>query len=187
MAERPNFGAAATAMFALSPASSKISPTRTISSFTVTELRNTGAAWAAVARAPARPKTKPIRTLRVIRQFLLDLRRALEHLVGGLDHLRIHLIGALGADEIGDLLDNVHVGGFQVALMNRADAGSTRNARRWVARGRRLRIEIVAQRREADFVGEGSQLHLADRLRLDLSGERHLHLAAGIDGDVDGV
>src|SRR3954471_22655293 len=35
------------------------------------------------------------------------------HLVGALDHLRVHLVGPLGRDQAGDLRDDVDVGGLQ--------------------------------------------------------------------------
>ena len=43
------------------------------------------------------------------------------HLVGGLDDLRIHFIGALRADQVGDLRHRVDVGGFQIALLDDAE------------------------------------------------------------------
>src|SRR5665213_1764824 len=46
----------------------------------------------------------------------LHLGVGLQHLVGGGDHLRIHLVGALGDDQRGDLAHRIDVGGLGIAL-----------------------------------------------------------------------
>ena len=45
------------------------------------------------------------------------LRHVLEHLVGGRDRLRVHLVGALGFDHVHQLFHDVHVGAFERALL----------------------------------------------------------------------
>src|SRR5476651_2369973 len=49
------------------------------------------------------------------------LRDVLEHLVRGLDRLGIDLVGALGGDEVHHFLDDVHIGGLDVALHRAAE------------------------------------------------------------------
>jgi len=46
-----------------------------------------------------------------------------EHVVGRLNDLGVHLIGALRGDQLGDLLDRVDVGGLQISLLQAAEAG----------------------------------------------------------------
>ncbi len=53
----------------------------------------------------------------------MDLRGGGHHLVGGLHHAAVHLLGALGADERGDLVDGIDVGRLEETLVERAEAG----------------------------------------------------------------
>src|SRR3546814_7295050 len=46
---------------------------------------------------------------------LESLRRIFHHLVGGLDHLGIDLIGALGLDHVDEFLDDIDVRSFEHA------------------------------------------------------------------------
>jgi hypothetical protein len=46
----------------------------------------------------------------------------LQHLVRGRDDFRVHRIGALGRDQIGDFRDRVYVRGFKLPLQQRAGA-----------------------------------------------------------------
>jgi len=54
-----------------------------------------------------------------------QLRQALQHLVGGLDGLRVEFVGALRLDHAHQFLDDVHVRGFERTLLQLAeDAGA---------------------------------------------------------------
>src|SRR3546814_3671453 len=86
------------------------------------------------------------------------------------DHLRVHFIGALGTDQIGDFLHRIDVRRLQVALPQRTEADGVRVADRRLARGGRLEEQIVALCVEAGLVDEGRQLDLAELLRLRLAG-----------------
>ena len=68
------------------------------------------------------------------------------HLVGGLDHLGVHLIGALRRDQVGDLGDRIDVGGFEIALLDDAESGVAGHADGRLAGGRGLLEEIAAER-----------------------------------------
>src|ERR671922_163779 len=49
-------------------------------------------------------------------------RQRTEHVICGLDHLGIHLVGALRRDQLGDFLHRIDVRVLEVALMQRAKA-----------------------------------------------------------------
>ena len=59
---------------------------------------------------------------RSVRFFMSELAQALQHLVGGLDRLRVQLVGALGRDHRDELLDHVDVAALDEALLERAEA-----------------------------------------------------------------
>ncbi len=70
----------------------------------------------------------------------------LHHLVGGADHLGVHLVGALGGDQVGDFEHDFDVGLFEVALLHVAEAvGIGEAVLRW-AGGRRVGEQVVADR-----------------------------------------
>src|SRR6185436_16009978 len=50
------------------------------------------------------------------------LRQHLQHVVGGGEHLGVHLVGALRRDHVDHLLDDLHVRAFQRALLELAQA-----------------------------------------------------------------
>src|SRR5690606_13358177 len=69
------------------------------------------------AAGPARRRASAYRKDRISRAMVLAyLRERAEHLVGALDDLRVHLVGPLGGDQVGDLRDDVDVRGLQEAL-----------------------------------------------------------------------
>src|SRR3546814_1900093 len=57
-----------------------------------------------------------------------DLRRIFHHLVGGLDHLGIDLIGSLGLDHVDEFLDDIDVRSFEHAAAQAAAALFARGA-----------------------------------------------------------
>src|SRR3546814_7865137 len=70
-----------------------------------------------------------------------DLRRIFHHLVGGLDHLGIDLIGALGLDHVDEFLDDIDVRSFEHAAAQAAAALFARGADLRRAGGGGLRSE----------------------------------------------
>src|SRR5690606_22962329 len=109
------------------------------------------------------------------------------HLIRCLERLGIHLVGALGRDERGDLLDHVHVGGFHPSLAHQAEAHVARNSLFRRAGGRRLAVEIVADRLQPRVVDEGRDVQLTDDVRLHLVLDVGHDFAILVDLDVHGV
>src|SRR5690348_14669221 len=178
MVRLPGGGAGATTSLALAPASPKRSPRRMTGPVTVALGRSVAAL--AGETAPTSAVRARRMTNRIMRGFLarpasLHLAQRRHHLVGGLDHFRIHLIGALRRDEVGDLRDDVDIGGLEQALIERAEAGRAGIAGDRRARGGGLEEEVVAERLEAGFVGEIGELELAHRRGLRLAGDLRLH------------
>src|SRR5689334_15350262 len=112
------------------PAFSTISPIRTISPSTTTVARSTGTVMVssfgcanAVAGA-ARSRAVARRSERAVIVILLAEQRGrrLQHLVGSSDHLGVHFVGALRGDQIGHLRDDVDIGLFETALVDRSKA-----------------------------------------------------------------
>src|SRR5690348_3164958 len=101
----PSGGAAATGSFAAAPASAKRSPRWTTLPVTVASGLSVTVARAAPAERASETAKRAAKNLVIA--ALLDLAEGRHHLVGGLDDLRVHLIGALRRDEIGDLRDDV--------------------------------------------------------------------------------
>jgi hypothetical protein len=90
------------------------------------------------------------------------LARRAQHLVGARDDARVHLIGALGRDEVGDLGDRVDVGLFEIGLQQVAGAVDVGQADLRLAAGGGLGKEVVADGREACLVDETRELELAE-------------------------
>ena len=109
------------------------------------------------------------------------------HLIAGGDDAAVHLVGALGGDEVGDLTDDVDVAGFDEALEDVAEAWGAGGPGNGVAGGGAFKEEVLALGFEAGFVGEGRELDGADGLRCGGAVELGLDLAGGIDGDVGRV
>src|SRR5271163_4536406 len=59
-----------------------------------------------------------------------QIRYGAGHLIGRLNDLRIHLIGALGGDQVGDLRHRIDVGGFEISLLQNAERGVAGHADR---------------------------------------------------------
>src|ERR1700693_1286079 len=107
----PGGGAGATVSSAWLPVSSKRSPRRSTGPLAVTAGRKVCAiAGAAAASAPDSTRDAAIRLMASV-----DLSQGCFHVVRGLDHLRVHLVGALRRDEIGDLGDDIDVRGLEIA------------------------------------------------------------------------
>src|SRR6185295_18114173 len=157
--------------------------------------------------APAASKSNPhanateskiLRTIPPLRSILflrpipgMALTQALgdggEHVIGGLDDLRVHLIGALRRDELGNLLHRIDVGVLEVALIHAAKARFPRHADDGRARRRRLAVKIAAEWIEAGLIGEIGKRELADQLHGGIGAEAHEDLAGLVDGDFAGI
>src|SRR5207245_9073108 len=81
----------------------------------------------------------------------------LQHLVGGADHLGVHLVGALRRDQVGNLGDDLDIGLLEIALLHVAKTVGVGGAVLGRARGRRLREQVVADRLQAGLVGDPRQ------------------------------
>src|SRR5437879_1455161 len=73
----------------------------------------------------------------------------LQHLVGGADHLGVHLIGALRRDQVGNLGDHLDIGLFEVALLHVAKTVGVGDAVLRHPRRRGVREKVVADRLQA--------------------------------------
>src|SRR4051812_50112596 len=109
------------------------SPTRTTSEDTVTFARSVGVAMkssaACAGRASASRAEIVARVVRIIVITSAEQRRGrLHHLVGGADHLGVHLVGALGGDQVAHLRDDVDIGLLEAALGDVAEALGARGA-----------------------------------------------------------
>src|SRR6185295_4125633 len=144
------------------------SPIRTRSPETCTLARSTGAAitlrfakvsWVcataaaldATIRAVARRRARAIMTSRPLAEHVGG---GLQHLVGRADDLGVHLIGALGGDQVGDFGHHLDVGLFEIALLHVAKAVGVGDAVLRRAGGRGVREQVVADRVEAGLVDE---------------------------------
>src|SRR5580693_8267673 len=105
------------------------------------------------------------------------------HLVCGLDHLGVHLIGALSRNEVGDLGDGIDVGSLDIALLDDPKRSVARNADRRLAGSSCLLEVIAAERQQAGFVDEVRDRQLAERLRRRLAWDRRGYEAGLADGD----
>src|SRR3954468_17292282 len=135
------------------------SPTRTTSEVTVMLARSVRVAMkSSAARAgSARTRAAEIvaRVVLIIVITSAEQRRGrLHHLVGGADHLGVHLVGALGGDQVAHLRDDVAIGMLEAALGHVAEALGARGPVLRRAGGGRLGELIVAARLEARFVDE---------------------------------
>src|SRR5580704_3322621 len=142
--DSPRFGARKIGMKAADPAFSTRSPMRTSSPFTVTLAFSAGVAGAppvCAAAAVDRAISAKSAVKRNISQSPLphQLRGGLQHLVGSRDHLRVHLIGALGGDQVRDLGDRVDVRLLEIALLQAAVAVDAGDA--VLRRPRRRRVD----------------------------------------------
>src|SRR5438132_7099670 len=137
------------------------SPIRTRSLDTCTLARSTGAAitlrfakisWVcataaaldAAIRAVARRRGRAIMTSPLAEH----VGGGLQHLVGRADDLGVHLIGALGGNQVGDFGHHLDVRLFEIALLDVAKAVGVGDAVLRRAGGRCVREQIVADRVE---------------------------------------
>src|SRR5579859_5318622 len=148
------------AICAAVPAFSTMSPIRTTSLSTVTWARSTGAAIAsssARASEVAAMTTSRAAAMASGRAYIngsLAEQRGgrLHHLVGRRDHLGVHLIGALGRDQVGHFRDHVDIGLLQTALVDGAKTFQRGNAVLRRSRRRRVDEVVVADRLQARLV-----------------------------------
>src|SRR6185312_16230154 len=89
----------------------------------------------------------------------------LHHLVGRRNYFRVHLVGALGGDQVTHLGDDVDIGLFEAALRDAAETVGVGDAVLWRARRRRVGELVVAHRLQAGLVDELGELELSDDLR----------------------
>src|SRR6201991_747690 len=109
------------------------SPTRTTSEVTVTLARSVGAAMASSAACAGRASTRSVEIVAIVVRIIVitsaeQRRGRLHHLVGGADDLGVHLVGALGGDQVAHLRDDVDIGLLQAALGDLAVALGVRGA-----------------------------------------------------------
>jgi hypothetical protein len=81
-----------------------------------------------------------------------------QHVVGGADDARVHFVGALGGDQIGDLGDRVDIGLFQEGLEQGAVAFRAGRCDLFGSARRGLEEQIVANRLQARRVDEAGDL-----------------------------
>src|SRR4029453_121685 len=113
-------------MLAKEPRLSMASPIRTSSPATATLARSTGAAMTssrvcarAVADVVANRAVARRRERKIIVSPLAEQRGGgLQHLVGGADHLGVHLVGALRRDQVGNLGHHLDIGLLEIALLH---------------------------------------------------------------------
>src|ERR1700720_934858 len=134
------------------------SPIRTTSPVTLTLARSTGAAMTssltcanaavdvAASKAVARRRERSV----ITKTPLAEQRGGgLQHLVGGADHLGVHLVGALCCDHVGNLGDDLDIGLFEISLLHVAKAVGIGDAVLRRARCRGVGEQIVADRLDA--------------------------------------
>src|SRR5262245_21809700 len=160
-----------------------MSPSLMTSPSTRTWLRSDTAEAGALARATIAASTSESR-MRIIGcspvpRGLAHLVQSLEHLVGCLDDLGVHLVGALRGNQVGHLLHRVDVGGLEEALQRGGKTLLSCGAGDRVARGGRLQEEVVAGRLQAGVVGERRQLELANPCKRRFGRLFHEDLAVG--------
>src|SRR4051812_37532035 len=107
-----------------------MSPIRTRSLVTVTAARSAGAAMmsardcATAAAAWAASSAMAMRNVRAVitKSSAEHVGGGLHHLVGRADDLGVHLVGALGGDQVGNFGDDLDIGLFEVGLLHVAKA-----------------------------------------------------------------
>src|SRR5262245_2987123 len=130
------------------------SPTRTTSEVTLMLARSVGGAMvSSAASAGAASASRLVRVAMVLRISVIPLPEQrggrLHHLVGGADHLGVHLIGALRCDQVAHLRDDIDIGLLQAALGDLAVALGVRGAVLRRAGGGRFGELVAADRLEA--------------------------------------
>src|SRR5688572_13206668 len=91
-----------------------------------------------------------INALRLNKASLLQaVGQMLEHLIGGLDRARVHLVRALRLDHRHELLDDVDVRGLERALHQRAEPVQAGSAGLRRAAGLRLAEQVLTARLQA--------------------------------------
>src|SRR5258707_2817268 len=145
------------------------SPIRTRSPATATLARSTGAAMtssrvcadAAADVAATRAVARKRERLVIISPLPEQRGGGLQHLVGGADHLGVHLISALRRDQVGNLGNDLDIGLLEVALLHVAKTVGVGGAVLRRARGPRLPEQGVADPLHARLVCESRQAPLA--------------------------
>src|SRR5690606_15651817 len=99
----------------------------------------------------------------------------------------VHLVAALGGDQLRNLLDRVDIGRFQIELANAGETWRARNPVDTDARGDGFAEQVGTSWLEAGIIRENRQNQLPERARLRFPFNLGEHLPAFIDGDVDRV
>src|SRR3954454_17950994 len=110
----------------------------------------TAAALDAAIRAVARRRARAIMTSPLAEH----VGGGLQHLVGRADDLGVHLIGALGGDQVGDFGHHLDIGLFEIALLHVAKTVGVGDSVLRRTGGRPVREQIVADGVEAALVDE---------------------------------
>src|ERR1044072_5125269 len=95
-----------------------------------------------------RVRARPVMRAAIIRLPLEVVDRA-EHLVGGLDCLRVDLIGSLGHDHLHHVLDDLDVRAFEESGFELACARRSWVAHLWIAACTACGVEVLAHAVEA--------------------------------------
>src|SRR5437868_6761748 len=135
------------------------SPTRTTSEVTVMLARSVGVAMkSSAARAGSASTRRAEMVASVVRIIVItsaeQRRGRLHHLVGGADHLGVHLVGALCGDQVAHLGDDVDIGLFETSLRDGAVTLGRRSAVLRRAGSGRLGELIAADGLETRLVDE---------------------------------
>src|SRR6185312_9449452 len=156
----PGAGARAMSQSMPSGRPSNTSLSRTIGRLTSVDVRRLTAAALGEAKPRLQKNTKAkMKRWSVCGLILrLHLVGGLQHLVGRVDHARIHFIGALRGNEVGDLRHDVDVRGLKRALDKTAELVGLRIAGDRRARSLRFLQQIVADRIEAGWIDKTRQL-----------------------------
>ena len=81
----------------------------------------------------------------------------MHHLVGGADHFGVHLIGALGGDQVRHFGDDVDIGLFEAALRDAAIAFGVGETVLRRTRRRGVGEQVVSDRLQAGLVDESGR------------------------------
>src|SRR5581483_8497588 len=166
----------------LSPASSRVPPSSVAMSPRRIVWPATVASGCTVIRPPAAAATVAVTSTRT--RLLDDRIRRPEHLVGRLDRLRGHLVGALSGDERHEFLDHADVRVLEEALEERAAILLPRRAELRRTGGVGLLEQVLPERPEARGIGEARGLDLPDLCRGRLPRGDRAHRTVLADRDV---
>ena len=108
------------------------------------------------------------------------------HFIGCLNDLGIHFVGALRRNEIGDFLDGIHVGSFEIPLLDVSEARIIRHADNGRTRRGGFAEQVVTERLEAGLVDEVGERQLAKILHFGIIADAGKDLTGAGDDDFAG-